>query len=110
MVIKSGEEQVPKIPLCGLSSSKGILQERWGQTFNRTNYNKGQWFKLKEDRFESDIKKKFFTARVVRHWDRLPREEMDAPLLEVLKIGLDGTLSRLLKATLKMSVPVVEKV
>ena len=51
-------------------------------------------FKLKE-RFRSDIRKKFFTMRVVRHWHRLPREAVDAPSLEVFKARLDGALSNL---------------
>jgi len=34
--------------------------------------------------------------RVVRHWHRLPRETVDAPSLEVLKIRLDGALSSLI--------------
>jgi len=41
----------------------------------------------------SDIRKKFFTVRVVRPWIRLPREAVDAPSLEVFKARLDGTLS-----------------
>ncbi|KFR02935.1 hypothetical protein Y956_09199, partial [Nipponia nippon] len=52
-------------------------------------------FKLKESRFRLDIRKKFFTMRVVRHWNRLPREAVDAPSLEVLKARLDGALSNL---------------
>ncbi|KFQ03416.1 hypothetical protein N329_06827, partial [Haliaeetus albicilla] len=52
-------------------------------------------FKLKEGIFRSDIRKKFFTARVVRHWNRLPREAVDAPSLEVFKARLDGALSNL---------------
>ncbi|KFQ98269.1 hypothetical protein Y956_04237, partial [Nipponia nippon] len=52
-------------------------------------------FKLKESRFRLDLKKKFFTMRVVRHWNRLPREVVDAPSLEVFKARLDGALSNL---------------
>jgi len=42
-----------------------------------------------------DIRKKLFTARVVRHWHRLPREVVDAPPLDVFKARLDGALSHL---------------
>ncbi|KFW61227.1 hypothetical protein AS28_11571, partial [Pygoscelis adeliae] len=53
-------------------------------------------FKLKEGRFILDIRKKFFTARVVRHWNRLPREAVDAPSLEAFKARLDEALSNLI--------------
>ncbi|KFQ00401.1 hypothetical protein N329_08213, partial [Haliaeetus albicilla] len=52
-------------------------------------------FKLEEGRFRLDIRQKFFTVRVVRHWNRLPREAVDAPSLEVFKARLDGALSNL---------------
>ena len=39
-----------------------------------------------------DIRGKFFTKRVVRCWNRLHREVVDAPSQEVLKARLDGTL------------------
>jgi len=51
--------------------------------------------KLKEGRFRLDIRKKFFTMRVVKHWHRLPREAVDAPSLAVFKARLDGALSSL---------------
>ncbi|KFU84157.1 hypothetical protein M959_01768, partial [Chaetura pelagica] len=51
--------------------------------------------KLEEGRFSLDIRKKFFSVRVVRHWHRLPREVVDAPSLEVFKARLDGALSNL---------------
>ena len=54
---------------------------------------RGNGFKIKEDSLH--IRKKFFTVRVVRHWNRLPREAVDAPSLEVFKARLDGALSNL---------------
>ncbi|KAJ7404723.1 hypothetical protein WISP_143886 [Willisornis vidua] len=52
-------------------------------------------FELKEESVKLDIRKKSFTVRVMRHRNRLPREAVDAPFLEVLKARLDGTLSNL---------------
>jgi len=51
--------------------------------------------KLKEGRFRLDIRKKFFTMRVLKNWHRLPREVVYAPSLEMFKSGLDGALSNL---------------
>ncbi|KFR13879.1 hypothetical protein N306_00428, partial [Opisthocomus hoazin] len=50
---------------------------------------------LKEGRFRLDIRKKFFTIRVVRPWHRLPREAVDAPSLAVFKARLGRALSNL---------------
>ncbi|KFZ60843.1 hypothetical protein N321_10592, partial [Antrostomus carolinensis] len=53
-------------------------------------------FKLREGKFRLDIRRKFFTQRVVRHWNRLPREAVDAPSLEAFKARLDGALGILI--------------
>jgi len=56
---------------------------------------KGNGCKLKEGRFRLEIRKKFFPMRVVKHWNRLPREAEAAPSLAVFKARLDGALSNL---------------
>jgi len=52
-------------------------------------------FKLKEDGFRLDIRKKFFTMRFVRHWNKLPRDVVDTPCLEGFKARSNGALSNL---------------
>ena len=56
---------------------------------------RGNGFKLKEGRFRSDARKKFFIIRMVSPWPRLPREAVAAPSLAVFKARLDGALSNL---------------
>jgi len=46
--------------------------------------------------FRLDIRKKFFSQRVVTHWNRLPEEAVDAPSLEAFKATLDVALGSLL--------------
>ena len=56
---------------------------------------RGNGFKLEEGRFRLNIKEKFFTVRVVRHWNSLPSEAVYALSLETFKARLNGTLSNL---------------
>ena len=50
-------------------------------------------FKLEDGRCRIDIRKKFFTVRVVRHWHWLPS---GCPSLEAFKARLDRTVSNLI--------------
>ena len=58
-------------------------------------------FKQREGGFRLDIRRIFFTVRVVKPWRRLPREVVNAPSLETFKVRLDGAVSNLIQ--LKMS-------
>ena len=46
-------------------------------------------------RFRLDIRRNLFTQRVVMHWNRLPKEVVDAPSLEAFKARLDVALGSL---------------
>lgn len=77
----------------GYKSAGGGL---WTRDFEQ-DY-KGEWLWG-----STGIGKKFCTERVVRHWNKLPRETMDVPSLEVFKARVDGALSSLDKW--KVSLP-----
>ena len=84
-------------------SLKGAYKKDGDRLFSRAccDRTRGNGFKLKEGRFRLgrfrlDIRKKFFTMRLVKHWHRSPRKVVDAASLETFKIRLDGALSNLI--------------
>jgi len=54
---------------------------------------RGNVLKLHQGRYRLDIRKNFYTGRVVRHWNRLPREVLASPSLEMLKKYVDAAFS-----------------
>ena len=57
---------------------------------------RGNGHKLKHRKFRLNMSKNLFPLRVTEHWNRLPREVVESPSLEIFKTHLDKVLNSLL--------------
>lgn len=81
---------------CGTRAGCLLHSVRLERAFSSFKGTRDNRFKLKEVKFRLDTRKKFFTLRLLRHWNRLPREVQDAQSLEAFKVRLVGAFSNLI--------------